>query len=197
MQKLTSLSFKFKGNRNYVQGPDMFNALKDHVDFNETTQIALTIYQILRNNADLHRLGGTEGIPKDAVAVLRVKKEGNQEAYVLLRNSTPISDSYPYDEAIFHRICSISDKTISLKNNSPYSFIETVVAMFKKLLQTIYPNLQGKWLFTHIQLDSFNEVSEDLKIIHTHNLANKLMKGDILYEHKKLGQIQFVLRRQN
>jgi len=197
MQKLTSLSFKFKGNRNYVHGTDMFNALKNHVDFNEATQIALTIYQILRNNADLHRLGGTEGIPKDAVAVLRVKKEGNQEAYVLLGNSTPISDSYPYDEAIFRRICSISDKAISLKKNSPYSFIETVVAMFKKLLQTLYPNLQGKWLFTHIQLDSFNEVSENLKIIHTHNLANKLMKGDILYGHKKLGQIQFVLRRQN
>jgi len=197
MQKLTSLSFKFKGNRNYVQGPDMFNALKNHVDFNEATQIALTIYQILRNNADLHRLGGTEGIPKDAVAVLRVKKEGNQEAYVLLGNSIPISDSYPYDEAIFRRICSISDKAISLKKNSPYSFIETVVAMFKKLLQTLYPNLQGKWLFTHIQLDSFNEVSENLKIIHTHNLADKLMKGDILYGHKKLGQIQFVLRRQN
>jgi len=195
MRKLTSLSFKFKGNRNYVQGPDMLNEKKNRVDFNEATQIALTIYEMLQTNADLHRLDGNESIPKEAVAVLRVKKGEKQETYVIVQNNNFISDRYPYDESIFGKICSMSDQTISLNEKAPYSFIETVVAMFKKLLQTIYPTLEGKWLFTHIELNSFKEVSEDLKITHTHNLGDKLMKANISHGQESLGHIQFVLRR--
>jgi hypothetical protein len=102
---------------------------------------------------------------------------------------------YQYDEDRLTSLCRIEGKKISLVQKSPFTFIESVVAMNRHLHKQLFSGAAGRWLFTGIDLQRGCDEREKLTIDFKHNMNYRLTKSDILIDEKKVGDIFFSLRR--
>jgi hypothetical protein len=100
---------------------------------------------------------------------------------------------YEYDEARVVSLCSIVGDDITLTKKSPFTFIETLVAMNKHLHQRMFPEAPGKWLFTRIDLTVGCDDRENLALRLRHNMNYRLTKSDILVDGRKVGDLYFSL----
>jgi len=85
------------------------------------------------------------------------------------------------------------DDRIILNGQSPFSFIETVVAMKKRLMESLFPDVEGKWVFTRIDLPALCEANTNLIIAFKHNMNFRILKSDILVDGEKVGDLYFSL----
>ena len=100
----------------------------------------------------------------------------------------------PYNEEDLYKLLYFDRNKIKLSQGSPFSFIETIVAMTKNLHYTNFPT-RGKWLFTRLDLVQipYKEINNGLCIELIQNLNNSLTKSEITCDNALIGSIYFSL----
>jgi len=193
--KKFDLEFCFKGNRTYVHGTDIFNKVIEQCK-NEmlNEKIDLSFHGIANTNVSL-----IDEKPKDEALIKFVIKFNNKnhERTVLygVENGINISCRYEYPE---EGICELSDlkvekQVISLQVSSSYTFVENSVALNKYLLENLFPNLNGKWYFTRLQLNKVPYIEYPLRLQLKANFNFKLTKTEIFINDESIGFIYFSL----
>jgi len=194
--KKYDLEFCFKGNRTYVHGTDIFNKLIDELK-NEISndKIDLSFHGIARTNLSL-----LDEKPENEELIKFVIKFNNKnyERTFLygVENGIDINCRYKYPE---EDICNFSDlnvekQIINLKVDSSYTFIEDSVALNKYLLENLFPDANGKWYFTRLQLKRLpKETYYPLKLSLKANFNFKLTKTEIFIDNQSIGFIYFSL----
>ena len=158
MNKPLVFNFRFKGDRDYVHGTDLYQTLTGHLFAHGMTaleDIDMTIHQISRTNlaGDLAPSLPEQPLGKVAVAFKFVHQH-QPYRIALSENGEPIKERYPYSEDEIGKVCRIDAgaKSIHCGQETQYSNIEALVAMNKLLLKTLFPAAPGKWYFTRLQL---------------------------------------------
>ena len=197
--EVKSISFIFKGERNYVQGPDLFNEMMQVFMGKELSNIRFTAHEFISvpkgliyssiekeelneiKNADTRCQLNVDGITQ----WLAISADTKANSIEIKRQE--------YDEEKLIKKCNISQENVILSGDSPYTFIETIVSMNKYLLQNIFPNISGKWIFTRIDLVKFSTATTGLSLQFKHNMNFRLTKSDILVDGEKIGELYFSL----
>jgi len=187
-------SFCFKGDRKYVHGTDIFNEL------NERVRSASTIDFVL-HGVTKQQLIFSDQLPAKVSNVKVVFIFGkNDEKHRLYgtENGKGVRCRYDYSETNIYQCCelSIKDKNIVLLRDPGYTFIEKVVAMNKKLLETLFSEVVGKWYMTRIRLNSksWKQCSTGMTIEFKDNLHFRLVRSEIFDAHSvKIGELYFSL----
>ena len=191
--------FRYKGERNYIHGSDLFNELLRESESSYITNITFTVHDFIQGRTC--EIISTD-FKKDVSKVEGIKSRcqmdvnGKTRWLVLRELDLPTGtndDRYEYDEGRITSGCEISEHTIILMDKSPLTFIETVVAMNKYLLEHLFPDAEGKWVFTRIDLDQFCGDNSGLSLNFKHNMNFRLLKSDIMLDGEKVGALGFSL----
>ena len=192
MSSTFDLDFCYKGSRNYVHGTDIFSKLTEHFE-EDLQKIDLLFHGITVNN--LHFV---DQQPKedDVKVLFRVQTAKQTLKYFGIEDARSVECRYPYAEETIVAHSVLGHESISLTTPTTYNFIEHIVAMNKALLENLYPNLDGKWYFTRLQLAHNIDMATVSSLVLTlkANFQFKLTKTALLVNGKAVGFIYFSLK---
>lgn len=195
MEICQRLSLRFKGSRDYLQGPDIYNETLSWVCANrgEAKEIDIAFHRIARHQLDL--VIGDLPAGLEPIAVCSYTVADRQERVYLIESDVPVSERYPYpeDEIVCAMTVNADARTGRLRGGSSYSDIEVWVAMTKALHQGVFPGLSGKWLFVRGRFAQYyrSHGAEDYELTIKACFNNKLTRSEALVAGKKVGEIFF------
>jgi hypothetical protein len=198
MLEIKQVEFKFKGNRKYIHGTDMFNKMTDfgHLP-SHLHNIRFIAHKVVHSPlCNVYLTDKKEELNEIADICVRCQFDIDQSTHwmALTQATSAIPEQrYAYDEDQIVSLCSLKDSAITLTAPSAYSFIENIVAMNKHLHQHLFPEADGNWFFTRIDLDSGCEERAHLELHFRHNMNYRLTRSDILANGQKLGDLYFSL----
>ncbi len=196
-----NLEFCFKGSRNYVQGPDIFDAvvLKLQTIFNidKITNIKYSAHNMLYKNA--HMVITTifnKDNYSEICSVITFKYDSKKYYVIAEENNIEIECSNQYSEDIVRTQSKIEKEKIYFQNIMEDSLTEIIVSMNKYFLQETVTK-EGKWIVTKFEYESLKK-SDTIKdklisLELVSNFNNKLTKSKIFIENKSIGFIYFSL----
>lgn len=198
MMQTHNFILPFKGNRTYIQGPDIFNEMVKYFINNKVTDCHFTIHKMSMNNeGTVYFTTSLEEFktitqPPHATGSLNVDGKKYWAAVLFKDEQLENTVRVPYDEQLLIEKCHLSEESILLRERSPYTFIETIVSMQKKLLHTLYPH-KNKWLFTKLFLTESITDYKNITISFRKNFNFKLVKSDIFINDALVGEVYFSL----
>jgi len=200
MLKVEVIEFQYKGERDYIHGTDMFNRMIAAPTATSATvsNIRFTVHDFVHNSA-CQLYSSTDKQALQDIQNIRARcqfKTANCNHWLALTEQPSANlpfNRYAYDEDRVIGLCRRDAESLSLTQQSPFTFIETIVAMNKHLHQLLFPELPGKWIFTRIDLDAYCDVRESLTLQLKHNMSNRLTKSAILVNQQQVGDLYFSL----
>jgi hypothetical protein len=136
-------------------------------------------------------------INKEIKVTFRCVDKNNKILLFGVENNSKVNCRYEYIEKdiVDNLTVNISEKNIILDTVTQYSFIEHIVAMNKKLLETLYDNINGKWYFTRLQLTELIDMSDikSVQLVFKSNFQFKLTKTALIINIIEMGFIYFSL----
>ena len=149
-------NFVFKGNRNYVQGGDIYLeaiGVARELCGRYPDEVMGTFHNILKSQGIFRLRSGVKGASSEDVYARFVFRLGESKHELVLNTTNqPISVTRPYDEEDVLRFSEMSTKSIRMIVHSGYSYIEQIIAMTKRLHHVVYTDVHDKWLFTKLQI---------------------------------------------
>jgi hypothetical protein len=150
------VNFVFKGNRNYVQGGDIYLeaiGIARELWGRYPDEVTGTFHKLLKSQGIFRLRSGEKGASSEDVYARFVFRLGeSKHELVLNATNQPISVIRPYDEEDVLRFSEISTKSIRMIVRSDYSYLEQIIAMTKKLHHVVYTDVHDKWLFTKLHV---------------------------------------------
>jgi len=196
-----NLEFCFKGERNYIQGPDIFDLVIQNIkidyDISEIKNIKYSAYTLLKSNANLYF---TEILNKTDYKVVNsiisfIYRDKKISA-VVEANDKKVECSEQYSEEVIRTNSIIENKLISFENILDYSLTEIIVSMNKYYLQETVTK-DGKWIVTKFEYKEILDIKKlKKKVIHLkllNNFNNKLTKSIIIVDDVEVGYLYFSL----
>ena len=194
------IEFCFKGQRDYIQGPDIYNQVNqyiiDELNMKDIIRIDLIIHRLISNNLTVEMAKDTDSIKKENISAIFSFMHGDNKYTLLLFESNSKIEcrlEFPEEEIVKKFTVDVKEKKIYLNANVDFTELEIITAMNKKLLKTLYPDLNRKWLFTRLQTDrylkecNYNTIAVELQ----HNFNFKLTKSLIKIDDRERGYIYF------
>ncbi len=155
------VAFKFKGERNYVHGTDIYTSIantliaRDTLPFPATfTQFRLAIRKPSHHHCrlDITPTSSSDRKPETAVVEFQFTCHGQTYKGWLSETDSPVSERYDYAEQHALTGCTVIKSTASLINCPEYATIENLVTATKHLHVTQFPDASGKWFFSRLEL---------------------------------------------
>ena len=199
--KTIQMIFSYKGQRNYLQGADIYNEIIKQVGRQYYGKmlngIMLTFHSIAHNDCDLILAESDEIIdkPLQGIANFEVRFDKGKVTGWLIETNRSVNTKTVFEEERIEAVCEIKGQTIILTGETGYTAIEEAVSMTKKLHNCIFPSKNKRWLFTKIDLTRIlkdNDASF-LSITNNHNFNNRLTKNEIFSHGEPIGYIYFSL----
>lgn len=190
-----SLEFCFKGDREYVHGTDIYNKIVNILNTQINKNFDLSFHGIAKYNMYI------SDIKPDNEKTLKfafryINNEKVKKTLYGIENTYKIECRYKYHENKIYDLSTLNleAEKVELLVNSTFSFIENCVALNKYLLESLFPNANGRWYFTRIQLNyvKFKDIYPlELKLKANFNF--KLTKTEIFIANISVGYIYFSL----
>jgi hypothetical protein len=176
--------FQFRGDRKYLQSASLFDDL-----------IELRGRQAENIDFKFHRKTGNQVIyatdrPEDEQDIVAEWKDASERIFII-ESDKPITNALPYDEpALVRRFAlDLQAREIDIPADiGSFSRMESMVAGFKNLLQSVYPDVVQKYVFVRIRLKKLPQ--EGLTIRYSRDIG-EFFQGDIRSGNEALGQIFF------
>lgn len=201
VQKFT-LDFCFKGNRNYINGTDIYchisnliSKLYQEIDLKE---LNMSIQKFSNKNNDITVSDPEENLvyPDGFTARFSINSSRGKISGFLTETNKEVSCRCAYNEDNIYKQCIVDNHHVNFNGETVYSTIEVVVAMTKYLHMQIFKDeCKGKWIFSKLEVNRlFNETDkENLSIELIKNIGYKLTKSQIISNDQVLGYIYFSL----
>lgn len=191
---MQDLKLKFKGGRDYIHGPDIFNVM--YKQFEDDYNIKPSKSKLLSRKMAKKQLGFTTKKIKNRpfFSVFEAGNKSENIIYYLYELDEKINESIDYDEddIVDNAIFNYSGKEAKIEAYERYTISEISVALLKKLCTESVSN-SVKWIFVEMELtDSISLYTKDhLKITIEKNLGTKMVVASIHMNENKIGTIKF------
>lgn len=191
------LHLRFKGNRDYLQGPDILDAtiavLDAEYGATALSEIDFSFHRMARRTLTV----SDEHYPElgDPVAECAYSIEEDRRKVFLYETAESVMERYPYDEDLICHDFQINqeDQSGVLIGSPAFSAIEIWVALTKDLHQKALPEIKGKWLFVRGRFPGYSKNAKvgerRLKIVS--NFQNKMTRTELFADGVKAGEIFF------
>ncbi len=199
--KKENLEFCFKGNRTYIQGSDIFDAivskLASNFNLDKIENIKYSAHKMLKKNAFvliLEKFNPNDY--KKINSVITFKNSEKKYYVVVIEDSREIECSVEYSEEIVRSTSAIIDKKIEFKNELEDSLTEIIVSMNKYYLQESVTK-DGKWMVTKFDYHNLNDIQnvkgKMISLELKNNFNNKLTKSIVTVDGLVVGNLYFSL----
>ena len=192
------LNLQFKGDRTYLQGPDMFNETLRWLTSTagaELKDIDFSFHRLAHRQ--LTATADTPRSDSNPVAVCAFTVNDVRRKVYLVETDQPVTGRYPYPEDEIVRPLDIDHDRHSgvLRGPTPYSEIEVWVAITKALHMSTLPDRKGKWLFVRGRLPKFVHKAHapERTLTIAAGLGGRLTRTEVLLDGVTAGEIYFSL----
>jgi hypothetical protein len=187
----------FKGSRSYLQGPDLLEALLDMAESEgDVGSIRFAAHGFIKQNAvELEsRPGRAEPPASEWPARLQAEVSGNWRTYLARPAAAPSAERLekPFDEESLWARCTIEGFRIFLAGQSSFAPIETLVSMKKRLMQTLFPQIDRRWIFVRAQLSGRVPVGTAFEVDSRTRTPGRLFVSDIAVDGRSCGELHFM-----
>lgn len=196
------LNIGFKGERNYIQGPDMLDKAMQIIQQKQLGEIRDIEFIIQRMacqhlQLEIEQVGSSLSANPDDVAVIKFTI-GEERFFARLMTASGAPQARaPYDESLVTRRCQINTVGRSIRlaeDSSGYSSIERLVSMNKALhLAVLEKPVDTQWVFCRWDSSGW-PLPEDLnhaEVVLRQTLGSRLTRADVMLNNSQLGQIYF------
>ena len=167
---MIEFKFEFKADRNYLHGTDIFNKISDalideyilDISFRSTTNLQCFLSKDKKNK------------------VIAIIKTQFRTLY-LIESDKLISERYDFDEDELVSCSVIKENKISMYIDHNYSYVENIVALTKKLNNTLDKPSVGKWLFGQYKSDSDNRSYTGIVEIESNKRIKSRFSENLIY----------------
>jgi len=196
-----NLEFCFKGTRNYVQGPDIFDAvikkIENDYSIAQMKDIKYAAHDMLLTNANLIIVEKFNKNDYKLINSVITFKIDNKKYYgVVIENINKIECIQEYTEEIVRAKSVINGSKVIFENILDDSLSELIVSMNKYFLQQTVPD-NGKWIVTKFEyanlIDIMSITNKKISLEITNNFNNKLTKSTIRVDNYIVGYLYFSL----
>lgn len=192
--KLTAgLDLKLKGDRHYVHGTDIFNAVAATFGRSGNGYVGRLAFNVIARR--MCRLTTCQPAGNTFVARGYWLNDGTEQSdFWIVEYGEPVSERYHYDEDRIASAASVSSRVIRIARNNEYSIIENAVAVTKKLNYALHPRIDGKWLFGQIDLiRAFPPQWETLSVTCIKSRVNAFSQNSLSIDGSLYGEIRFIV----
>jgi hypothetical protein len=194
------LELEFKGARDYAHGTDIYNgmnrALVEKFGMLDISDIRFSIHRMTSSHLDLLMLPDSQlEAGSKPVALMSFQSGARAFKLVAVEAGIPIVTRRPYSEeaveqeAVFDR----DGATLRVQKQLAYSDIELWVSQNKILLQRLFTDRQGKWLFVKSEFDRYSYRTwyrnSNLRLLHNFNF--RFTKSEVIVDEVLRGFIYF------
>ncbi|HXG55443.1 MAG TPA: hypothetical protein VNJ03_08715 [Vicinamibacterales bacterium] len=192
-----AVSFEFAGDRNYVQGSDLYLCAAEHAQRLLPTPLDsaaafAAFYRLTDRFATMVVHDGVAAPRLDgAFAIMRFWDGSRSFWFRFIEGELAVTGRYPYDE---NRIDGVVENG-KIRGSSEYPPIKTLVSLTKKLHQSTLPDAAGRWLFTRLELQRALPMkgAGPLEVQLVSNWNNRITKSTVSADGAPIGSIGFSL----
>lgn len=179
----------FLGSRQYLHGTTLFDAMLPHVP--KGAKISFKIPH--RIKTDCVRIVDAAEVNAREFASLAWTHEGGRGAIAAIPLAgNPVQQRIEYDEDRVSSHLQISDRSVTLDLNSPFSFVATLIPMFKVLLHNnFHPLAPGQWMFTRLDVDYPPDNFRPLRLRLDSIVGGLLSRSEVYCGARLLGRLYF------
>lgn len=200
------LNIPFKGTRDYLQGPDKYEAIvsffKSFYPELSGGKLTIVFHRFTNKQCSLVCTELQDSVPQssvqrpdDFVDEFIYSTKGRDVVGWIVELDKHVVDRIAYPEELIFDKCLIDDQRISMKENDlDFTPMEILVAMTKKLHLNLYPS-DKKWVITKIELNRFLEPDDigKMEVEFKKNFKNRLTRSTVFSKGEVLGDIYFSL----
>ena len=159
-------------------------------------QVRFSIHEFLRNqNCTLYITEKKEEAISYSASAVRSELCVNDTIKYMFIESDEVDNCsevrIEYNESLILENCYFDDNSIRNRDNSPYTFIETVVSMNKALLSRSFPDLIGKWIFNKAEMTCVCDRNINLQLELVRNIGYRIVKTKVFHDFNEVGHIYF------
>jgi len=156
-RSVTPVDLNFKGDRHYLHGTDVYDAAVSslHARWPDIDgRCRFTFHRITSRPLSVISEPFSQGAarPEKCVAEMHVTGGKDQASVWFVQREGEVTGRYPYDEDRVVAHCVMEGNRIALGAVPKAKPIEIVVAMTKRLHNSILKPETGRWLFTRLDL---------------------------------------------
>jgi hypothetical protein len=188
-----ALGLGFKGERTYIQGGDIYNAIAATVSDADPTAFVehLVFREFARRDCDLVR----EKPGNDAVLIAQGRSRSNdgRHPFWVTESQRDAVGRRPFDEDSITDAAVSAGSEIWSQQRSAYTPIEEIIALTKRLAYELTPEVEGKWVFGQIDLDGpLPTAYGKLVIVQKNLIAGRFSVNEITMDETVIGNIRFI-----
>lgn len=191
--KIVPLNLAFRGNRDYIQGADIYEAIVTAIQRDcgpAQGGLKIQMHSLARTGCEV--ILAPANVPLSRPELGRAQfASGNWHGWVA-ETGRPIVERFPYDEGHIARQCEITGSIIRTTGKTPNSAIEVLIGATKLLHQSLHPRVEGKWIVSRIELQRVFTASDfAMEVELLQNLNNRLTKSAVRCASEPVGHIFF------
>lgn len=195
MNVVARLALKFKGNRAYLHGTDIYHALSSVAH----EHCGGCVKRIVFRRAAIRQLDVVDQAPDspaDIVAQADIGAfDGGAVAHKLwlIERDEAVAERYVYpeDEVVAASVVSKAAKRIAKRRNHDFLLIEEIVAMHKSLCNSVFGS--GSWLFSQLDVTKpLVDAAEEIALVNKSCLSGRLVVSEVFLDNSKVATIRFV-----
>ncbi|OFX08806.1 MAG: hypothetical protein A2516_08600 [Alphaproteobacteria bacterium RIFOXYD12_FULL_60_8] len=185
-----ALDLAFKGERTYLHGTDILNALEKNIG--PLQRVSFRMHKVATHGLCAIGLPFEGVTTRDLAGVLLFGAEEPRSQIGLEENEDqPIEGRYAYDEAAVVAAATFEKGGAVMSRNPEFSFIEQLVALNKALLQKEIEQQNVKWYFTQLDVAFLPKDFTKLRLTVVQRLGIRLVKSKIEIDGASFGSIAF------
>lgn len=191
--KKIPLNLAFRGSRDYIQGADIYEAVVATIQRDcgpVRGALKIRMHSLARCSCELLLAPADVPVarPESGKAEFVL---GNWHGWVA-ETDDPIVERLPYDEGHIARQCEITGSIIRTTGKTPNSAVEVLIGATKLLHQSLYPQVEHKWIVSRIELQRvFTATDFAMEVELLQNLNDRLTRSAIRCASEPLGHIYF------
>lgn len=177
------LDLPFKGERDYLHGTDLVEALLSH--FHSGGPLQFQIHRMMTRavEAGVVRSGADFG---DCAA----KAKFGDRLVGVWETNRAVTRRVEYDEIAAIQGAVYVDNWCLTKRNPKYTFVEQLVALNKKVLGERFPEVGG-WVFVGLELDAYPALWNQIAVEYSQRLGKLLFRSHVLVDGELIGEVRF------
>lgn len=191
--KTIPLKVAFRGSRDYIQGADIYEAVVTTIQSDcgpVPGALRLQMHSLARTSCEL--LFAPAEVPVSRPALGKAEFVlGGWHGWIV-ETGRPVVERLPYDEGHIARQCEITGSIIRTTGKMPNSAVEVLIGATKLLHQSLYPQIERKWIVSRIELQRvFTADDFAMEVELLQNLNDRLTRSAIRCASEPLGHIFF------
>jgi len=179
------------GTRTYLHGTTLFDALTQHVP--QAATVSFTISKRIDSDRVVFIVQPGDDQSADVYAKLTWRTDASS-GLIAVKPLAPSAEPRraPYDEDLVTRALVYDDQSVTMEKASPFSFVATLIPMFKALLAN-YVDLAktGQWMFTRLDLEHLRNDLFPVRLQYAGIIGNSLARSNIECGSRRVGTLYF------